>query len=370
MNCIAGALLHFLQDESSSFYMFASIITCWDLQKLFEPGLPDLLLREFQFNYYAKLSIPDLHSHFKSEGITTGFFMSRWYLTIFSVYLPVEVCLRVWDCVFFSKWKAILKVSLALMLGLRDRLAHMDKASVSAFLRDNHRAAADSYTGLLPAAYAVKVKNSRLAELKEQFFLKVADYKLHNLDPYFTNDEVNALDQARARLSEQRNENNRRVQEMQRFIEDSGKKIEAYRREKAEVDAQVHELENEIEMLCEKKALFIKVSEEMTEKIEASNRSGEIAAMKNFIIREDLNVMQEKIRNVEERLKGLTREYINKVRNRKDATLKILGSSLSELISEKNKQAEALMACIACNEKEKEEVLRELSTKLAPIALP
>lgn len=314
MNCIGGALLHILGDEEKSFFMFYAMIKNWDLEKVFEPGLPDLLLREFQYNFYAKKLMPDLFNHFKQEDITTGFFMSRWFLTIFSIYLPVDMTTRVWDCIFHSKWKSIIKISLSLMLELKQKLICMDKAGISCFLRDSVRENYSNCSAMLKKAYTIKVRNKHLNDLKEKFHIQVADYKLNNSEPYFTNDELAALSKTKLRLAEQSSERVKKIQEIQKSIELHGKIIENYKRESYSLSQQIHELENIIENHCEKKAALIKTLDELQDRYQKEQaNTSEDPPTNAFILKEDLIIIQEKIKNIDDTLKELTKEYINKV---------------------------------------------------------
>lgn len=305
MNCVAAVLLLVLKSEEECVYMFAAMINDWKLAKIYEPGLPDLMLREFQFNCYAKRIVPDLYNHLKNEGITTGFFMSRWYLTMFSICLPLNACLKVWDCVFYSKWKGIIKVSLALMVELRSKLVTMDKSHISCLLRDSARESVGSYKQVLQTAGKIKVKNSELLKYTEEFYIQLADYKLKNNECYFTEEENTALFETKIKLAEHSEENLRLIQEIQKNIEIYGKKIEELWKDVREMAKQVHDLENLIENQCERKAAYIKTLEELKKGFNEQDKSG--------ILQEDLNFIKEKILHADEVLKDLKKEYIDKV---------------------------------------------------------
>ena len=77
---------------------------------------------------------PDLHSHFKDEAITSSYFASAWFITIFTnsiknVQPPQgedalkdgemgevsEHLLQLWDYFLVAGWKAILKIGLFIL---------------------------------------------------------------------------------------------------------------------------------------------------------------------------------------------------------------------------------------------------------------
>lgn len=303
MNCVAAGLLLVLESEEDSMYMFVSIIQEWPLSKVYEPGLPDLLLREYQFNVYFKRLLPDLFTHFKNEDVTTGFFMSRWYLTIFSIYLPFEICIYIWDCIFNSQWKAIIKISISLMMELKGKLIVMDKAHISCFLRDSMRDFSLNYKKVLSEAWNVKVKKSDLNQLAQEFYIQVADYKLKNIEPYFTEEENTALYETKLKLAEHSEENIRLIKGIQKNIEDQGKKIEDLDREARDMEGQINELELMIENQCDKKVAYLKTLQELQVKV--GDESG--------ILNEDLWVIKGKIECIESVLKEMKKEYIDKV---------------------------------------------------------
>ena len=305
MNCVAAVLLLALESEESCVFMFIAIIKDWSLAKIYEPGLPDLMLREFQFNCYAKKLMPDLYLHLKNEGITTGFFMSRWYLTMFSIYLPLETCLHIWDSVFHSKWKAIIKVSLALMVELKPKLVSMDKSTISGLLRDSARESVCNYDKVLKTAGTIKVKNSELRKFTEEFYIQLADFKLKNNESYFTEEENTALYETKLILAEHSEENLRLIQEIQKNIEVYGKKVEELWGEAREMEKQIHELENQIEAHCDRKAAYSRTLEEL--------KKGYVEGKKVGILKEDLACIEGKILKTDEALRDLKREYIDKV---------------------------------------------------------
>lgn len=314
MNCIAATLLTVLKNEETCFFMFVSIIKEWQLEKVFEPGLPDLLLREFQFNYYAKRIFPELYNHFKIEGITTGFFMARWFLTIFSIYLPLQVVEKAWDCIFYSKWKAIIKIALALMDELKGKLLHMDKAGISSFIRDSVREGNSDYKAVLCSALPIKVTNKKLLELAEQFYIHIANYKLNNPEPYFTPEENLALAETKSKIVEIDLEKLVEIKEIQGTVEFYGKEIARLQKEYKDLTEEISNLENSIENLCELKAIYIKSLEEMQEKHLSDLKTLKVPVNSlSYINKEDVLQAQDKVRVIDENLKDLTKDYINKV---------------------------------------------------------
>ena len=198
------------------------------------------------------------------------------------------------------------------MTELKTKLIVMDKAGISSFLRDNVRDNQSNYKNVLKRAYKIKVTNKKLDELREQFYIQVAHYKLNNNEPYFTTEEVSALDEARTQLFEINNGSSKEIKEIQENIESFSRSIQHFTKEYSEVYKEVSELENSIENLCEQKALYIKNLEGLQEKYDSEPLDPE--NLENFISKEDLLSVQNKIRIIDENLKEMTKEYINKVK--------------------------------------------------------
>ena len=77
----------------------ASVV--YNLRELYNNGFENLQLRFYQLRRLIEEFLPDLHAHFKSEGVETHMFASQWFLTIFSAKFSLEVAYRAMD-VFMS----------------------------------------------------------------------------------------------------------------------------------------------------------------------------------------------------------------------------------------------------------------------------
>jgi hypothetical protein len=76
------------------------------------------------------LSIVDqnLYKHFKEEGVTSSYFASAWFITIFTNSLKQnqensvinENLLQLWDYFLVAGWKAVLKLGLFVLVNHSD----------------------------------------------------------------------------------------------------------------------------------------------------------------------------------------------------------------------------------------------------------
>jgi gas vesicle protein len=216
-----------------------------------------------------------------------------------------------------------------------------------------------NYKQVLRQAWSIKVTNSALEDLAQDFYIQVANYKLKNIEPYFTEEENTALYETKLKLAEHSEENNRLIQGLQKNIEDQGKKIEDLVREARDMASQMHELENLIENQCDKKSAYVKTLSELQGKV--GDGSG--------IYESDLNIIQEKINDIDFTLKEMKNEYIDKVSFTQDIAYKIVKDSLFKCLSIKERHSKLLLGYISQNETEKQGILLQLSKKLSPISL-
>ena len=160
MNFLGAVLIKVVKSEEIAFLLMLGMMKKWDMENMYVPGVPDLSLREYQMDHYLNTIVPDLYFHFRKVGITNGFFISRWFMTLFSTYLPLPVLMRVWDCFFLDGWKVIIKFSVALLREIKPMIIHMELEEISSYLRQN--ANHTNYQYLLSKSKTVQVTKMEL----------------------------------------------------------------------------------------------------------------------------------------------------------------------------------------------------------------
>ena len=89
-----------MHKEEMAFWVLASFVESLHggtLRGLWSPGVPHLPLCIFQFTLLLRDHLPRLHSHFKRIGLSLDFFVSQWFLTLYSYTLPVDIVVQVWN---------------------------------------------------------------------------------------------------------------------------------------------------------------------------------------------------------------------------------------------------------------------------------
>ena len=177
MNFIVGALINFINDEETCFWIFLHFIDNIELKDLYLQNMPEYLIKLYQLNYFIKENYPKMYNHLKTNRINLDIFFSKWILTIFSNFLSFETLYNVWDVFMLDKWKAIFKFSIIIANYMKVDLINMDLHSYSSYVRNNNLNLL-KFKDLSKYYNKYKINNSKLTELKEDFYVEQLKTKL------------------------------------------------------------------------------------------------------------------------------------------------------------------------------------------------
>ena len=116
-------LLHEKFGEEEAFYIFLSFFKNTDYRLIFEKDLEELKILFYVFRRVISLLEPELSSYFNSNGIDVNFFVSPWFITLFTGSHQhfkdendnSEILLRVLDNFIVSGLKSIMEVGCVLL---------------------------------------------------------------------------------------------------------------------------------------------------------------------------------------------------------------------------------------------------------------
>jgi hypothetical protein len=108
MNYIAGTLYLQIQDEETAFRCMVGLIERHHMAPLFYQNMPKLKLYLYQLDRLVGINLPEIHSLFQEEMITSSHFASSWFITLFSSVLHqtperLDVLLQIWDMFFIVR---------------------------------------------------------------------------------------------------------------------------------------------------------------------------------------------------------------------------------------------------------------------------
>lgn len=162
---------------SEVFWMMTAVMSAssgLSMRLLWHPDVPHMKLRVFQFDRLLTHHLPRLHAHFKAINLAPDILVTQWHMTLLAYCLPLRVLVRTWDVVFQDGWKALFRITLALLQDVEDDLLSLNLEESGRFLRQwtsrRHSMWRDA-DSLLRASKAFKVTRTMLRELTEEFHL-------------------------------------------------------------------------------------------------------------------------------------------------------------------------------------------------------
>ena len=124
MNFIAGFLLIVSDfNEIDSFYMLLSLFTKdfsnnFGIRGFFLNGFPLLKYYVYQFDHIFKKKLPNLKKHFDKLEVPNELWISKWFQTLFTICMPIDLIVRIWDCIIFKGLYFLHNFTLALLISL------------------------------------------------------------------------------------------------------------------------------------------------------------------------------------------------------------------------------------------------------------
>ena len=250
MNFIVGALINFINNEETCFWIFLHFIDNIGLKDLYLQNMPEYLIKLYQLNYFIKEYFPKMHHHLKTNRINLDIFFSKWILTIFSNFLNFETLYNVWDVFILDKWKAIFKFSIIIASYMEEELINMDLHTYSSYVRNNNINSL-KFHDLSKYYYKYKINNSKLNELKEDFYVEQLKTKLEINNSEWDNSENYYINNYQSQLNNFINNLKRPVELLQTQITklnlECEKATKKYEKKLLIVNQLKSKIENEIE---------------------------------------------------------------------------------------------------------------------------
>ncbi|KAI8079714.1 rab-GTPase-TBC domain-containing protein [Gilbertella persicaria] len=120
MGRLAGLMLMHMTVEDSFWLLVATIDRY--MNGYFTPTLSQLRIDAYIIGQLLRDHNPKLAQHLESNDVLPIMYIAQWFLTAFTMTLPWESVLRVWDAFYFEGIKVFYRVSLAIMELCKDYL--------------------------------------------------------------------------------------------------------------------------------------------------------------------------------------------------------------------------------------------------------
>ena len=184
MNHIASFLLDVCDyDEEEAFYIFLSLMIDSVYSSLFKNELENLNILFYQFERILSLDLPEIYSCLKDNKITPGFFVSPWFITIFTnAFLDKEdinnkkIIMKIFDLFIFCGWKAIIKIGISLLKYNELKILKTPKEDLLNFLTNDIIKSKyfekENLNDVMKASFEVKTRRETLKEITEQYTIR------------------------------------------------------------------------------------------------------------------------------------------------------------------------------------------------------
>ena len=184
MNHIAAFLLVLCQeDEEETFYLFLSILFASDYCSLVDNNLLKLNSFFYCFGRILNIMFPEMNSYFKNINVDGGFFLSPWFITLFTnAFIDVKennnlkIMVKIFDLFLISGWKSMFKIGISLIKNNSikifslpyDELIHYlnNDIIVSDFFKN------DNFKELINISINFKISNKLINNLCKEYEMK------------------------------------------------------------------------------------------------------------------------------------------------------------------------------------------------------
>ena len=183
MNFIAAFLLMINNDEEEAFYLFLSLLLTSDYGSLFLKDLANLKQYFYVFERVLDILLPELYNHLKMNNIKVSFFISPWFITLFTdTYLNIEkkenpkILMRIWDFFLFSGCKSILKIGISLLKNFENKIMTFTFEDLLKFLISDLPKSEffqnEYYDNLMKTYYNFKIESEMISNIENEYQIK------------------------------------------------------------------------------------------------------------------------------------------------------------------------------------------------------
>lgn len=132
MSFLVRLLVDVAHDEADIFWLFVGFSEPENDRNLYEPGMAVLQPYLSKFQILFSTHMPELFTHFESEGVHVATFCTRWFLTFFSTFetLAPPLVTRLLDIFIIDGWRIMFSISLVILEELQEELLKCDMEGI------------------------------------------------------------------------------------------------------------------------------------------------------------------------------------------------------------------------------------------------
>ena len=186
MNHIASFFLDVCDnDEEEAFFIFICLLLDSDYSNLFKNDLQKLNQLFYQFERILSNSLPEIYFYLKNNNITPGYFVSPWFITIFtdafidkSESNNKKIIMKIFDLFILGGWKAIIKIGMSLLKFNESKILNTPIEELLNYLTNDIIKSKyfekDNINEVMNASIKFKINGKMLKDTENQYFLQKA----------------------------------------------------------------------------------------------------------------------------------------------------------------------------------------------------
>ena len=184
MNHIASFLLDVCDNnEEEAFFIFICILLDSDYSNLFKNDLEKLNLLFYQFERLLSNSLPEIYFYLKNNNITPGYFISPWFITLFTDAFVDKaelnnkrIIMKIFDFFIFGGWKAIVKIGMSLLKYNESKILNIPIEELLNYLTNDIIKSKyfdkDNIKDIMNASIKFKINGKILEDTEKQYNIK------------------------------------------------------------------------------------------------------------------------------------------------------------------------------------------------------
>ena len=183
MNYIVAFLLSITEDEEDSFYLFLSLLIYTEYGSLFSEDLEKLKKYFYVFERLINIFLPELYSYFLDNNINVSYFISPWFITLFTDAFPhisnlsePKIIMRIWDLFIFNGWNSIIKIGISIIKHFESKLLNLTFETLLRFLINDIIKSDffenESFDNLTFITYNFKIEVGLIKNLENEYEIK------------------------------------------------------------------------------------------------------------------------------------------------------------------------------------------------------
>jgi len=190
MNYVGAFLLNITNNEEESFYFFLGLVTSTKYGDLFKNNLARLKKFFYIFERLISIFIPELYNFLMSNNIKVNYFISSWFITLFTnAYQFInckdnpKILIKIFELFFFNNWKSIIVTSISLLKVYEPKIMLFSSEDILRFLINDiikeHYFDNENCDRFMYISYNFKIDDKLIENIEKEHDIKT---KLPNLE--------------------------------------------------------------------------------------------------------------------------------------------------------------------------------------------